>query len=140
MAENFSTDIRFEVSKRFYEAIERIINDHKAENYRDVERQTGIEHQRINSIKSYVTRDKSPAYVPADYIYKLDEIFGVNARWVITGKGDFYLNSYSNNIEEVTLANDGSETLMKNPGKITLLERVDLLEKKFNQLKSSIGF
>lgn len=128
-------DLRFMIAERFYQAIEKIIKERKAVNYRDIERQTGIEHQRINAIKAYVLKGRRPSYPGLDYIYLLESIFGVNSRWLIMGLGPFYVVSDYPVLDEYVLSDRDME-MNKNP----LSDRMKVLEDKLRGIEKKIGY
>lgn len=90
-----TTEIRFGIAERFLQVIEMLIEDRRAHNYRDVERLTGIEHQRINAIKSYVTKGSRPAYPNIEYFYSLQKAFDISIDYIVSGQGDMFRSNAS---------------------------------------------
>lgn len=134
-------DIKQAVTERFYDAIERVISEHKAENYRDIERQTGIEHQRINAIKSYITKEARPAYPLIEYCVQLCSTFGISYYWLMEGKGSFYGIDetgpyYFPETEVNIVAEKRSDTDYKTN---SLSERLSKVERELKKLKGLVG-
>jgi hypothetical protein len=134
-------DLRKEITERWFLAIERVIKDGKTKNYRTVETDTEISHQRINAIKQYVLHDKVASFAHVDYIALLCKIYNVNVNYIIFGTGEFYASRGF----ELTQVNETStlhqSTLEYNSGvpeSKSLLERVNALEHQIRSLEKQI--
>ncbi|MEC7753851.1 MAG: hypothetical protein VYB44_07460 [Bacteroidota bacterium] len=133
-------DIKQAVTERFYEAIEKLISDHKADNYRDIERQTGIEHQRINAIKSYLKKGSRPAYPLIEYCVQLCSTFKISYYWLMEGQGPFY---YQEN-QEYTFSDVEVGMFSEERGDVeykssSLVDRISRVEQELAKLKGLVG-
>lgn len=56
--------------------------------------QAGMAMQLDTSINGYINYEKGKRSIPSDLIQKLTQMWGVNANWFLTGKGDIFSEKF----------------------------------------------
>jgi hypothetical protein len=132
-------EFRKEITARWFFAIERVIKDGKTKNYRTVETDTEISHQRINAIKQFVLHDKVASFAHVDYVALLCKIYNVNVNYIIFGTGEFYASSEVNQFNKSTTLQQPTVAFNSGiPVAKSLVERVSSLEFKIESLEKQI--
>jgi hypothetical protein len=83
-------DRRKEIAERWWEALLTLKSNRTIKTYREFERATGIDNQRINSIRIFVEKNGPPAYAQPDYIAAMHDEYGVSNDWMLNGEGEMF--------------------------------------------------
>jgi hypothetical protein len=74
------------VIMRFFEALRRLKEDRKIRGKQTFTREHGINRWNMNSLEKDSSRD---IFQPAWLTYLVED-YGVSAKWLLTGRGEFY--------------------------------------------------
>lgn len=121
-------DIRREISERWIQAVDYLIQLGELKSYRDLEEKTGIQNQRITLIKAYLRNPETnrASFAHIDYIYHLAEKFNVSLEWMYFGRGSLIEN------KELSLVADAS--VQYQTPMMQMQQKIDSLSKIVEQL------
>lgn len=128
-------EIKQEITERWVNAVDYLIDKGLLKSYVELELRTGILNQRVADYKRFIKGNGRPSFVSVDQVYLLHKNFNVSLKYMICNQGSIIKNGSENkatlNSSDFSPSTDlhTSMSLIENSGRIQVLEnKVKALE------------